>query len=97
MRLLCAVTSGSFPSGGLPRVEIRQPGSAKTAQSSDIEVRIRHRAYQSYEQHIGRPYTGRLCKFLGLGKDPQKPYAGPQSHFRQWKRTVTSYGQKSRA
>ena len=31
----------------------------------------------------GRPYTGRLCKFLGLGKDPQKPYAGPQSHFRR--------------
>jgi hypothetical protein len=30
----------------------------------------------------GRPYSGRLCKFLGLGKDPQKPYAGPQSHFR---------------
>jgi hypothetical protein len=31
----------------------------------------------------GRPYTGRLCKFLGLGKDPQRPYAGPQSHFRR--------------
>ncbi len=31
----------------------------------------------------GRPYSGRLCKFLGLGKDPQKPYAGPQSDFRQ--------------
>lgn len=31
----------------------------------------------------GRPYSGRLCKFLGLGKDPQKPYAGPQSHFRR--------------
>jgi hypothetical protein len=32
--------------------------------------------------YCGRPYTGRLCKFLGLGKDPQRPYAGPQSHFR---------------
>ena len=32
--------------------------------------------------YSGRPYTGRLCKFLGLGKDPQRPYAGPQSHFR---------------
>jgi hypothetical protein len=31
----------------------------------------------------GRPYTGRLCKFLGLGKNPQGPYAGPQSNFRQ--------------
>jgi len=31
----------------------------------------------------GRPYTGRLCKFFGLGKAPQKPYAGPQSHFRR--------------
>jgi hypothetical protein len=31
----------------------------------------------------GRPYSGRLCKFLGLGKDPQKPHAGQQSHFRQ--------------
>lgn len=31
----------------------------------------------------GRPYSGRLCKFFGLGKDPQKPYAGPQSHFRR--------------
>ena len=28
----------------------RQPRSAKTAQSSDIEERIRHRAYQLYEQ-----------------------------------------------
>ena len=29
------------------------------------------------------PYTGRLCCFLGLGKDPQNPYAGPQSRFRR--------------
>lgn len=33
--------------------------------------------------YCGRPYTGRLCKFLGLGKDPQRPYAGPQSDFRR--------------
>jgi hypothetical protein len=35
---------------------------------------------QNYE---GRPYTGRLCKFLGLGKNKEQPYAGPQSQFRQ--------------
>jgi len=35
------------------------------------------------QNYQGRPYTGRLCKFLGLGKDPQHPYAGPQSHFRR--------------
>jgi hypothetical protein len=34
------------------------------------------------QNYYGRPYTGRLCKFLGLGKDPKRPYAGPQSHFR---------------
>lgn len=28
----------------------RQPRAAKTAQSTDIEDRIRHRAYQLYEQ-----------------------------------------------
>ena len=33
--------------------------------------------------YTGRPYSGRLCKFLGLGKDREKPYAGPQSHFRR--------------
>src|ERR1035438_5034178 len=35
------------------------------------------------QNYMGRPYTGRLCCFLGLGKDPQKPYAGPQSRFRR--------------
>ena len=35
------------------------------------------------ENYTGRVYSGRLCKFLGLGKDPQQPYAGPQSHFRR--------------
>jgi hypothetical protein len=34
------------------------------------------------QNYRGRPYTGRLCKFLGLGKDPERPFAGPQSHFR---------------
>jgi len=33
--------------------------------------------------YTGRPYTGRLCKFLGLGADKQRPYAGPQSEFRR--------------
>ncbi len=31
----------------------------------------------------GRRYAGRLCKFLGLGKNPHRPFAGPQSHFRR--------------
>jgi len=31
----------------------------------------------------GRSYTGRLCCFLGLGRDAQKPHAGPQSRFRR--------------
>src|SRR4051812_1752202 len=30
------------------------------------------------QNYKGRPYTGRLCKFLGLGKDRTKPYAGAQ-------------------
>jgi hypothetical protein len=35
------------------------------------------------QNYQGRPYSGRLCKFLGLGKNKERPYAGPQSHFRQ--------------
>jgi hypothetical protein len=35
------------------------------------------------QNYQGRPYSGRLCKLFGLGRDPQKPYAGPQSHFRR--------------
>jgi hypothetical protein len=31
----------------------------------------------------GRPYTGRLCAFLGLGTDVKRPYAGSQSKFRR--------------
>jgi hypothetical protein len=34
------------------------------------------------QDYRGRPYTGRLCKFLGLGKNPEAPYAGPRSEFR---------------
>src|SRR5713101_2308399 len=34
------------------------------------------------QDYQGRPYTGRLCKFLGLGKNPEAPYAGPRSDFR---------------
>jgi hypothetical protein len=32
--------------------------------------------------YTGRPSTGRLCKFLGLGKNPEAPYAGSRSDFR---------------
>lgn len=35
------------------------------------------------ENYTGRPHTGRLCAFLGLGKNPERPYAGPQSRFRR--------------
>jgi len=34
------------------------------------------------QDYRGRPYTGRLCKFLNLGTKPQAPYAGPRSDFR---------------
>lgn len=34
------------------------------------------------QDYTGRPYTGRLCKFLDLGKNPHAPYAGPRSAFR---------------
>jgi hypothetical protein len=34
------------------------------------------------QDYRGRPYTGKLCKFLGLGKDPEAPYAGPRSDLR---------------
>ncbi len=35
------------------------------------------------KDYPGRPYIGSLCKFLGLGRNPAKPYAGPQSDFRR--------------
>jgi len=31
--------------------------------------------------YTGRPYTGRLCKFLQLGSNPKMPHAGQQSDF----------------
>jgi hypothetical protein len=34
------------------------------------------------QNYQGRAYTGRLCKFLGLGDNRKAPYAGPRSHFR---------------
>jgi len=34
------------------------------------------------QNYTGRPYTGELCRFLGLGKNPDAPYAGPRSDFR---------------
>jgi hypothetical protein len=33
--------------------------------------------------YTGRPYSGRLCKFLSLGTNPSTPHAGPQSDFRR--------------
>jgi len=33
--------------------------------------------------YTGRPYTGKLCKFLSLGCDPNRPFAGQHSLFRQ--------------
>jgi hypothetical protein len=35
------------------------------------------------QNYTGRAYIGTLCKFLGLGKNPERPYAGPQSDFRR--------------
>src|SRR4051812_3893071 len=35
------------------------------------------------QNYQGRPYVGRLCKFLGLGKNPEAPYAGQHSDFRK--------------
>jgi hypothetical protein len=35
------------------------------------------------QNYTGRPYTGRLCCFLGLGKNAKAPYAGQQSRFRR--------------
>ncbi len=31
----------------------------------------------------GRPYHGKLCKFLSLGRDPARPFAGHHSDFRK--------------
>jgi len=35
------------------------------------------------QNYFGRAYQGKLCKFLSLGRDPQRPFAAPQSHFRR--------------
>src|SRR5690348_4871735 len=35
------------------------------------------------QDYTGRPYIGKLCKFLGLGRNQERPYAGPQSDFRR--------------
>ncbi len=31
----------------------------------------------------GRAYTGKLCKFLSLGRDRERPFAAPHSDFRK--------------
>lgn len=33
--------------------------------------------------YMGRAYTGKLCKFLSLGRDRERPFAAPHSHFRE--------------
>jgi hypothetical protein len=33
--------------------------------------------------YTGPRYAGALCKFYALGRNPEKPYAGPQSGFRR--------------
>jgi hypothetical protein len=35
------------------------------------------------QDYTGRPYQGKLCKFLSLGRDPERPFAAPQSDFRR--------------
>src|SRR5215831_20386626 len=35
------------------------------------------------QNYTGRAFTGNLCKFLSLGRDLQRPYAGPHSDFRR--------------
>jgi len=35
------------------------------------------------QNYSGRPYQGNLCKFLSLGRDPDRPFAGPHSDFRK--------------
>lgn len=35
------------------------------------------------QDYAGRSYNGKLCKFLNVGTNPARPYAGPQSDFRQ--------------
>jgi hypothetical protein len=33
------------------------------------------------QDYRGRAYTGRLCRFLNLGKSREAPYAGPQTYY----------------
>jgi hypothetical protein len=35
------------------------------------------------QNYTGRPYQGKLCKFLSLGRNQEQPYAGQHSAFRQ--------------
>jgi len=35
------------------------------------------------QNYSGRSYHGNLCKFLSLGRDPERPYAGNHSNFRR--------------
>lgn len=35
------------------------------------------------QNYGGRPYEGKLCRFLSLGRDPERPFAGHHSDFRK--------------
>ncbi|MDP9159836.1 MAG: hypothetical protein M3O09_06350 [Acidobacteriota bacterium] len=35
------------------------------------------------QNYNGRSYQGKLCKFLSLGRDPERPFAGHYSYFRK--------------
>jgi hypothetical protein len=35
------------------------------------------------QNYSGRHYGGELCKFLSLGRDPERPFAGQHSDFRK--------------
>jgi len=35
------------------------------------------------QNYRGRPYQGKLCRFLSLGRDPARPFAGHHSDFRK--------------
>ena len=35
------------------------------------------------QNYRGRLYEGKLCRFLSLGRDPERPFAGHHSDFRK--------------
>jgi hypothetical protein len=83
-----------FPGRGKPAITIAKPYPLLDAgdyvavcTEADYEWAKRYRAWKvrlvfKPLDYSGRPYIGRLCKFLDLGKNPHAPYAGPRSLFR---------------